>query len=304
LLFWLILRMVKYKEIGILITFFSLWLSVYFAKSSQEIMAFFFIFSLGILHGSNDLKLISRVSASSKSIQLVYFFCSYIATVLVAGLLFYFLPIVALLAFVIFSAFHFGEQHWSELLIYKRSSNHFYFLNYGLTVLFLLFSLNHSATNDIIYELSGGTLSSNTYLIIFFVNITLWVVQSMFFVFKKYFSLQQILFEIFLILVFAIVFKTATLIWAFAIYFIFWHSIPSIIEQQSFLYGEASIRTLKKYINSSFLIWLISISSILLLYFWLQDSATFLPVLFAFLGAITFAHSLTISSMFKTKNKK
>ena len=298
------IKIVKYKEIGILITFFSLWLSVYFAKPSQEIMAFFFIFSLGILHGSNDLKLISKVSASSKSIQLVYFFSSYIATVIVASLLFYFLPIVALIAFVVFSAFHFGEQHWNELLNKNRNSNCFYFLNYGLTVLFLLFYLNDSATNDIIYELSGFTLSSDTYLIFFLVNVIVWIGQSVFFTYKKYFSLQQILFEIFLVLVFAIVFKTATLIWAFAIYFIFWHSIPSIIEQQSFLYGEASIRTLKKYINSSFLIWLISISSILLLYFWLQDSASFLPVFFAFLGAITFAHSLTISSMFRMKNKK
>jgi hypothetical protein len=55
-------------------------------------------------------------------------------------------------------------------------------------------------------------------------------------------------------------------------------------------------------VKSSFLIWLISTGSIVFLYFWLKDEAILLPLLFAFLGAITFAHSLTISQMFRSKN--
>ncbi|MFT5249380.1 MAG: hypothetical protein ACI93P_001106, partial [bacterium] len=68
-----------------------------------------------------------------------------------------------------------------------------------------------------------------------------------------------------------------------------------------FLYGEVSIKTFVTYVKSSFIIWLISISAIALLFFWIQDEKILLPLLFAFLGSITFAHSLTISKMFKIK---
>ena len=291
----------KYKKSAILLTFFSLWLSVYFTNPSQVVFALFLIFSLGILHGSNDLLLITKVSKTSKPLQLALFFGSYIGTVIVASFLFYFVPIFALAIFILFSSYHFGEQHWNELNTKNINFNRLLFLNYGLSVLFLLFALNSEATLEIIFLLTGLSFDENWFIWIFTLSIALWLIQMIFMTYRNYISWQNLLFEFFLFLVFAIVFKTATLIWAFAIYFILWHSIPSIIEQQTFLYGEASTRTFFKYVKSSFLIWLISISSIFCLFIWLKDEAILLPLLFAFLGAITFAHSLTISRMFQTK---
>jgi Brp/Blh family beta-carotene 15,15'-monooxygenase len=291
----------KYKKIAILVTFFSLWLSVYFTNPSQEIFAFFLIFSLGILHGSNDLILISKVNTSSKPLQFIFFFISYFGTVLVASLLFYFVPSFALVAFIVFSAYHFGEQHWNDTIPNRSGFYRFFFLNYGITVLLLLFALNSAATLEVILALTGFTFDMNWFVWIFLLSVVLWLAQVIVMTYRKYISIEELLFEVFMLVVFAIVFKTATLIWAFAIYFIFWHSIPSIFEQQSFLYGEVSIRTFIKYVKSSFLIWLISISSIIFLFIWLKDDIIFLPLLFAFLGAITFAHSLTISKMFRSK---
>jgi len=240
------------------------------------------------MHGSNDLSLISKFKTTSKPLKLVFFLSSYI-------------PIIALTGFIIFSAFHFGEQHWNEAKTKNLNFNSLLFLNYGLSVLFLLFALNSNATIEIIFALTGLLINEIWFSWIFFLNITLFIIQVIIMTYKTYITWQELLFELFLIIVFAIVFKTATLIWAFAIYFIFWHSIPSIFEQQSFLYGEVSFKTFIKYVKSSFLIWLISISSMLILFIWLKDEAILLPLLFAFLGAITFAHSLTISKMFNSK---
>ena len=291
----------KYQKIAILVTFFSLWLSVYFTNPSQEIIALLLIFSFGILHGSNDLSLISKVNSSRKPVRLALSITSYVVTVVIASLLFYYVPIIALAAFIVFSAFHFGEQHWNETLNEVSSFKRLLYLTYGLALLFLLFYLNSAATLEIIFSLTQLTFHENWFLWLFIVNSSLWLLQALFLTYRKHLPWQQLMFEVFMFLVFAIVFKTATLIWAFTIYFIFWHSIPSIIEQQSFLYGEVSFRTFFIYLKSSFLIWLISIVSIVLLFVWLKDDAVFLPVLFAFLGAITFAHSFTISRMFKLK---
>ncbi|CAM3315979.1 Brp/Blh family beta-carotene 15,15'-dioxygenase [Aequorivita lipolytica] len=291
----------KYERVAIVTTFFSLWLSVSFIHPSQEFIALFLIFSFGILHGSNDLSLIAKVNTASRPKHLAIFISSYVVTVLVASLLFYFIPVVALVFFIFFSAFHFGEQHWSASLNNTSRLNRFLFLNYGLALVFMLFYLNSEATQAVVFSLTKLTVPKQWFLWIFIVSSSLWVLQVLLLAYRKCILLQQLFFEIFMFLIFAIVFKTATLIWAFGIYFIFWHSIPSILEQQSFLYGEVSLRTFIIYLKSSFFIWLVSIISIILLFFWLEDDAIFLPVLFAFLGAITFAHSFTISQMFRLK---
>jgi Brp/Blh family beta-carotene 15,15'-monooxygenase len=293
--------MENYTKIAIIITFFSLWLSGYFSSPSQQVVGLFLIFSLGILHGSNDLKLISKVTTSSKPIQLALFIGSYIGTVLIASLLFYSIPSFALVAFVIFSAYHFGEQHFNTVSDNTSTFNKSMFLSYGLTILFLLFNLNSTATVEIINSLTGFTFLTVWFKWIFTFTAIIWLLFALTMVLKNNMTWKRLLFELFLLLVFAVVFKTATLIWAFAIYFIFWHSIPSIFEQQSFLYGEVSIKTFIIYIKSSFVIWLISITTVGLLFLWIQDEKILLPLMFAFLGAITFAHSFTISKMFMKK---
>ena len=291
----------NYTKIAIIITFFSLWLSGYFSSPSQQVVGLFLIFSLGILHGSNDLKLISKVTTASKPIQLTLFIGSYIGTVLIASLLFYSIPSFALVAFVIFSAYHFGEQHFNTVSNNTSTFNKSMFLSYGLTILFLLFNLNSTATVEIINSLTGLTFLTVWFQWIFTFTAIIWLLFALTMVLKNNMTWKRLLFELFLLLVFAVVFKTATLIWAFAIYFIFWHSIPSIFEQQSFLYGEVSIKTFIIYIKSSFVIWLISITTVGLLFLWIQDEKILLPLMFAFLGAITFAHSFTISKMFMKK---
>jgi Brp/Blh family beta-carotene 15,15'-monooxygenase len=291
----------NYTKIAIIITFFSLWLSGYFSSPSQQVIGLFLIFSLGILHGSNDLKLISKVTTASKPIQLTLFIGSYIGTVLIASFLFYSIPSFALVAFVIFSAYHFGEQHFNTVSNNASTFNKSMFLSYGLTILFLLFNLNSTATVEIINSLTGLTFLTVWFQWIFTFTAIIWLLFALTMVLKNNMTWKRLLFELFLLLVFAVVFKTATLIWAFAIYFIFWHSIPSIFEQQSFLYGEVSIKTFIIYIKSSFVIWLISITTVGLLFLWIQDEKILLPLMFAFLGAITFAHSFTISKMFMKK---
>ena len=162
---------VKYKKIAILITFFSLWLTVYFASPSQEVFAVFLIFSLGIMHGSNDLFLISKVKITAKPLKLVFFYSSYVLTVLFASFLFYFIPIFALAAFIIFSAFHFGEQHWIETNTKSVNFNRILFLNYGLSILFLLFALNSNATIGVIFALTGLLINESLFSWIFIFSI-------------------------------------------------------------------------------------------------------------------------------------
>jgi Brp/Blh family beta-carotene 15,15'-monooxygenase len=292
----------NFKKIAVFITLISLWLSNYFIEPSQQILAFFLIFSVGILHGSNDLAIINKLGSSKNVKQVVLLFGSYILTVLVAAGLFYKFPILALSAFILFSGYHFGEQHWSDISTLSPGIRTALYSSYGLTVLGLLFYLNGSETLSVIQMLTQKEYSESGFLIflLFAAGFTVSIFTIL--LFRKRMDVSRLLFELFLFLVFAIVFKYATLIWAFSIYFIFWHSIPSILEQLQYLYSEVSVRSFRKYLKSSLFIWLISIGFIfLMLYLVRDDENLFIPLFFAFLGAITFAHSFIISKMFLTR---
>jgi Brp/Blh family beta-carotene 15,15'-monooxygenase len=292
----------NFKKIAIFLTLISLWLSNYFEQPSQQLLAFFLIFSVGILHGSNDLAIINKLGSSKNLKQIILLFGSYILTVLVAAALFYKIPLLALTAFILFSGYHFGEQHWSDLTLASTKLKITLYTSYGLTVLGLLFLLNGPETIDVIQMLTKQKFSESWFLffLLVFAGITFLIFTIL--LFQKKLDVSRLLFELFLFLVFAIVFKYATLIWAFSIYFIFWHSIPSILEQLSYLYNEVTVRSFKKYLRSSILIWLISVGFIFaMLYLVRNDQELFIPLFFAFLGAITFAHSFIITKMFTSK---
>lgn len=290
----------NFKKTAIFITLFSLWLTNYFSGEDQLYVAFFLIFSIGILHGSNDLAIMNKLSKAPGWKEVLISLGVYVLTVIVAGTLFYYLPELALAGFILFSGYHFGEQHWNKYFGQMAPPlKYTMFSGYGLLVLFGLFYLNSAETTAIIKALTGFEVLKSWYLwgTLLSGGITLGLISYGHW--RKLLSNSQLFVELFLLAVFGIVFNYANLIWAFAIYFIYWHSIPSIFEQLGYLYGEVSIKTFIKYLRSSSLIWVVSTGSIFLLFYLMRDQeALILPLFFAFLGAITFAHSFIISKMF------
>jgi Brp/Blh family beta-carotene 15,15'-monooxygenase len=292
----------NFKKTAIFITLLSLWLSNYFSDPSQQVLALCLIFSVGILHGSNDLAIIHKMNGSRGLKNAFVLIGSYVLTVFLAALLFYKLPELALALFVIFSGYHFGEQHWSDRMFGSTFLKKSTYLFYGLTILFLLFQLNSIQTSEIIANLTSQNIPETWYEYGLLGSGIVFSALLFFLLVKRRLTVNDLFFELFLLLVFAIVFKFATLLWAFAIYFIFWHSIPSILEQLTYLYGERSFRSFKLYLRSSSIIWLISVTAIFALFYVVRNNADlFLALFFAFLGAITFAHSFIIMKMFTSE---
>jgi len=290
--------MSKYNKFAILLSFFALWITIYFTFKHQQIIGFVIIFLFGILHGANDLTLISKISneKSSKYLKKILFF--YIIIVLLGALLFYCIPILALILFIVFSAYHFGEQHWNKLEFDSDKNSIVLFQTiYGLFILSLLFCFHEEEVKQIIFQIINYSISKLNFtwltialgIILLFSGIR---INSISIKFKN-----EIIINIFYLLVFAIIFKTADLIWAFAIYFVVWHSIPSIKEQIIFLYGNFSSKNFKLYFKSAFLYWIISLFGISLIYVIFKNTQLFNALFFSFLAAITFPHTIIINKM-------
>ena len=293
------------SNLSILASFVSLWITSFLGQTAQIILGFILILSFGVLHGANDIIVFKETNFLKKPISLVKLISSYVFTILISAVLFITIPWLALLLFVLVSGYHFGEQHWQTLeadsLNWLKSIFKF---NYGIFILLLLFVFHIQEVNQIVFSIIDIEVEflEIPYLLAFF-GLTL----ATFFAYFNYKSAsfkKNIIEELLYLVVFSILFKVGSLIWGFALYFIFWHSIPSLRDQIKFLYGKYSFDNFKLYLRSAFIYWIISIVGIFLLYMLLKDETIFNALFFSFLAAITFPHAWVILKMLGRSSKQ
>jgi Brp/Blh family beta-carotene 15,15'-monooxygenase len=294
--------MKKYSNIAIFTSFFALWMDSFLSTKGQLILGFLLIFSFGILHGANDLILVKNTLHEKRFGSTLKILGYYLVVVVFGILLFYFLPQLALFLFIIVSAYHFGEQQWQILPNYiPKVITSLFFTLYGLIILFLLFVIHSIEVEKIILNITDSTFSCNYFWPLLVGLGIVYVCLNVYFYFKIKKIKMKLFLEFFYLILFIVIFKSSSLIWGFAIYFIFWHSIPSIIAQVKFLNGSFSKKNFIAYCKSALIYWLISILGIVILYAIFQDTLLFNSLFFSFLAAITFPHVFVIANMFKKK---
>lgn len=292
--------MQKLEKISVFVSFLGLWLTSYLSNENQEILGFILIFTFGILHGANDLVLISQLKNRKKS-KFIITLLSYVAIVLISVLFFTQIPTLALILFIIVSSYHFGEQHWQSIL--KDSTNFIIKLfqfNYGLLILLLLFYFNKHDVIKIVNKITNSIITENEISVALFSTIALFLVSTtLLFRISESFKRNAIE-QLFYLLLLCIIFKVSSLIWGFTIYFIFWHSIPSLNDQIKFLYGNYTFSNFKKYFKSAFVYWITCLLGISVLYMISKDWIIFDALFFSFLASITFPHAIVIVKMYKS----
>lgn len=294
--------MIKYSNVAIVASFLGLWIDSFFNHRSQIFVGFLLIFTFGILHGANDLLLIDKLIYKKKTNSRLKILLSYISVVLIGSLLFYIIPWVTLSAFVIVSGYHFGEQQWESL-----NKNSFKFLVeifqlvYGLFILFLLFNFHSDEVQKIVFAITGVNFPS--FFIPLFLKIfgVIFIVLSLYFLSIQVIAIRTFITEIFYLVVFTIIFKSSSLIWGFSLYFVLWHSLPSIIDQIKFVYGYFSLTNFISYFKSALIYWIASLLGISILYLVFKDEKIFNALFFSFLASITFPHVFVVTKMFNRK---
>jgi len=294
--------MPKYSNFAIVASFLGLWINSFFSNEFQLIVGFILILSFGILHGANDLALIKNVNPNNKVQNFYKVLLYYVIIVLIGATLFYIIPWLALTLFIIISGYHFGEQQWNEQLkIEAKWIKFVYEMSYGLIILFLIFTFHATEVQKIILAITTIDVPNFAFLLILKILLSLFTLLSIFFYFKIERFKNYFFTELFYLFVFSIIFKVSTLIWGFALYFIFWHSIPSMMDQIKFLFGNVSFNNFKLYFRSAFVYWIVSLLGIALLYFIFKDQKIFNALFFSFLASITFPHVVVIVKMFGKK---
>lgn len=295
--------MSKYSNFAIIASFLGLWLNSFLTKEIEIIVGFILILSFGIIHGANDLYIIKNIKKDNTKLNYSVLLLRYIIVVSLGALLFYVLPWLALSLFILISGYHFGEQHWNKKLAMERQwVPLLYETLYGLIILFLIFTFNSNEVHTIIATITAITFPLSYYLLVLKILIVIYLLMSVYFYskieqFKKY-----IVQELFYLIFFALLFKVSSLIWGFALYFIIWHSIPSMIDQIKFLHDEVNYPKLILYVRSGFWYWIVSLLGIGILYILFENQKIFNALFFSFIASITFPHVLVILHMYKKKS--
>jgi len=284
----------KYFSISYLITIICVVFSFFGSEFYQNVIACVGVLSFGILHGANDLKIIGKNSAKSKSTNPINYFVIYIGVVLLGILIFYFIPGIALLAFVLVSCYHFGEQHWEGRLKFRNWSVLFYF-TYGAFIFLMLFGFQYKDTAEVIFQIANVHLPFSFFRACFILNSLALLIQ----LFIQLDSKITIGKELFTLGLLALLFFKGTLLFGFGLYFVVWHSFPSLRSQVHYIYGTFDKISFVSYIKSALLYWLMALIGLFSAYFFL-DIATeqYLPIFFSFLAAITFPHAVVMERMF------
>jgi len=279
----------------------GLWITSLLPEAFELFLGFILIFTFGMVHGSNDIMIVDKLSKKTNS-TFFKILSTYLIVVSAAILIFYFIPVLALVLFILFSAYHFGEQHWEEVLSnLSLPLQKIFFFCYGLLILYLVFLFNVEAVIEIIYEITSLELNdiyASEVTQILFVILFLITGKA---VYKKQIAIKSVLRELFSLLVFAIIFNSSSLIWGFTIYFIFWHSVPSLLDQITFIYGDLKKKSILKYVKAALPYWLISLVGIAVLFLIFKDEKHFHSLFFAFIAAVTFPHAIVMLRMFSKK---
>jgi Brp/Blh family beta-carotene 15,15'-monooxygenase len=285
----------NYENFMLFFTFFLFWVSIQFGEVVEDFIAYIMVISVGILHGANDLLILSTKEQKDK--KLIKNLFIYISIIILCVVIYLFSSFVAIVLFVVLSAYHFGEEHLSHKINVNFVFNTVYFLSYGLFIFALLFYQSMSDVDVIMTELTGLTFSKIQIEITLIVSAIFLSTGSVYLILMKRNESVLFLREFLYLVLLFFVFNTSSLILGFAIYFILWHSIPSIIHQIEFISGSLNKRNVIAYVKKALIYWVISIVGLLVLYQLLPEIKLLATVVFVILFAVTAPHTWVMHRM-------
>lgn len=210
-------------KIGLVFLIVALYhtLSIFNVDLAISVAYLFFVAGMllvGIPHGAVD-----HLLQFKQHPNLYKFIIKYVAIVLLYFLFWQVFPVMAIVLFIFYSAFHFGESELKQIGQPIKSLKHF-LLSFiiGISILFFIMVTHLEATLNIITEIKGLEFVSlyvqtlilyQTAAVVFFGALLLWLAQ--------YFNKTSI----YLLLVMLALGTTMPLLFAFGLYFICQHSL-------------------------------------------------------------------------------
>ena len=269
-----------------------------FSLNWWDYIALFSILFIGIPHGAFDGAISITLGYTKKLRLKLYFILTYTLVSCVVIILWYFLPVITLVLFILTSIFHFGcgDLDWNK--------SKFYFIGgyiHGCLIVLGIIFLNKIEVNSFFEILSGDQLSllwTSLYIGLFF-----WII-AITYICLNYSKINISNNYIKLALSISLVVLLLPPLPAFAIYFCLIHSFHHI---------RRTLPILEDFMKKQKAIFLMIIFSILswvgcgIAFYFLSNLNTYpdtiIKVTFIGLAALTFPHMILVDGIFRSKFK-
>lgn len=268
---------------------------MFFPENSSTLQLIFFgiiLLSVGIPHGAID-HLISNPKIDKKGLG--NFLAIYLSLIGIYMAFWYFLPITALIAFLLMSAYHFGQSHF---LSSPAIRPYFWllFASRGGYFLFVVLFGNWETTKSILLPLVDLEFLDQyvlSILGIFFFSTLLSQI-----IFGPKFDRNHLL----ELLILGPILYLSPLLIGFVVYFGFWHALPSMITEYKFLKSFEAYDSVKKFsfqLLPFSLISFIGIGLILFLGLKFLEESELILLFFVMISLISFPHILYMDNFLK-----
>jgi len=239
--------------------------------------------TIGIPHGAID-HLLDRQQVKNRS--LIHFLFIYITIILFYLLIWWLIPVYALLAFLLISAYHFGQSHFIQYP--PKGFKALTYLTLGSYYLSVILGGDFESTAEILSSLLHiGPLGPYKWMIIgsLFLGSAILIYSTV-----KQKGFRMLLAEM---IVMGIVLYFTPLLLAFIIYFGFWHALPSMYLEYQILKEGFQGQKLKKFIYQLLpfsLLSLVGMALIIILFFNRLEQEQLVLLFFVLVSLISAPH--------------
>ena len=290
----------------LLVTLLAIFCGLFIPKQwvQDHILWFAVVLILGgVPHGASDYlifrQLLNGVETRNRK---VIFGIFYFSVVLAYALLWWLSPMSAFILFLVIAVYHFGQSNWRYVQFTSKLRETFTYMIWGGLVVGVPVLLYYQESALIIFEITSYQLTLEHYrwpiifmlLVINIINIAQLSQDGV----LKEGDLRR---EMFNILLLTLLFFTTPLLIGFGVYFVFWHSVGSTLDQITLFKKFNKSYSVKQYLMKLMPFTISAFVGLGLLYWILGDQMNYginLGVLFLFISIITVPHSILMDRFY------
>ncbi|MEN0006122.1 MAG: Brp/Blh family beta-carotene 15,15'-dioxygenase [Bacteroidota bacterium] len=271
----------------------------------ELILAVSMIVLIGIPHGATDYLIFRHLTQPFLGTRkMSAFYLNYLLVMAAYSLLWWVSPISALLSFIVLSAYHFGQSNWNYLNTENKTLRATLYLSWGLLVTVTPILLHFEAAQPILTTIlatSVPVLSKafcwSLVLGILILNVWLLVYLRV----SKLIALKEFSDEWITIALLMVAYYALPLLLGFTIYFVFFHSLSSVMDQIQFFRKQFPTYDWRKYVKHTFPLTLAALAGLALLVGlqWQMGIQPNVGLLFIFISIVTLPHMLLIDKLYE-----
>lgn len=266
---------------------------------------------LGLPHGATDHGLFDALIRKNSLTITRNFYLTYLLVIGGYGLVWYLLPGVAFLLFLVLSVYHFGQSNWVDVSYPHPLQARLHYLFWGAGVLFTPVILYSTEAASIVAKMTGYQvpLPGEEVVTGIIVGLTvLNLLSLLFFAIRKTISYQRLALELLAYGVLIALFFTNSLLLGFTVYFVFWHSLSSAHDQLHFFRSRLSPASRKQLYGEIGLVVLGALIFCLVVWLGNGPEAALRPGIvggvFVFISLLTLPHMLLVEKLYTSRAPK